>query len=402
MIFTASPTLHIAGVVRSPQLQYELGEATAGLGEIRLDLRVGELRSAGRQLLASQPSPDVLLLDVDVEDAQDMAAIARLAEQAGRASIPVVATAGDLRPSTMRRLLRDGATDFIGQPIDHAEVVEMVRVVSRKARRAQATKAARGRVLTFSRATGGAGATTLAVNVAHALARSQGRHRASVCLIDLDLQFGTVALQLDLEPTTALLDIAKAPERLDAALLARSLVEHPSGLQVLTAPTAPMPLEALRPDLVGSLLEIARTSFDYVIVDLPIALTAWTGTVLGQSDLVYLVTQLNVPAVRQLRRLLDSTEEAGLCNLPVQLVLNRLQCSFGWGTGIKRRRAEEALGRAFDHCIADQFDLLISAANRGTPALDARRFSRFGRQVRALLRQALRQLAARPAFAAAH
>jgi pilus assembly protein CpaE len=328
--------------------------------------------------------------------------LARLAEQAGRASIPVVATAGDLRPSTMRRLLRDGVTDFIGQPIDHAEVVEMVRVVSRKARRAQATKAARGRLLTFSRATGGAGATTLAVNVAHALARSQGRHRASVCLIDLDLQFGTVALQLDLEPTTALLDIAKAPERLDAALLARSLVEHPSGLQVLTAPTAPMPLEALRPDLVGSLLEVARTSFDYVIVDLPIALTAWTGTVLGQSDLVYLVTQLNVPAVRQLRRLLDSTEEAGLCNLPVQLVLNRLQGSFGWGMGIKRRRAEEALGRPFDHCIADQFQLLISAANRGTPALDARRYSRFGRQVRALQRQALRQLAARPAFAAAY
>jgi FixJ family two-component response regulator len=143
MIIAADPTLHIAGVVRSPQLQYELGEATAGLREIRLDLRVGELRSAGRQLLASQASPDALLLDLDVDDAQDMAVLARLAEQAGRASIPIVATAGDLGPSTMRRLLRDGVTDFIGQPIDRTEVVEMVRVVSRKARRAQATKAAR-------------------------------------------------------------------------------------------------------------------------------------------------------------------------------------------------------------------------------------------------------------------
>jgi pilus assembly protein CpaE len=401
MMITTNPTLHIAGVVRSPQLQYELGEATAGLGGIKLDLRVGELKSAGRDLLGSEASPDVLLLDVDVDDARDMAVLGRLTDQAGRASIPVVATAGELGPSAMRRLLRDGVTDFIAQPIDRAEVVEMVRIVSRKARRAQATNSAKGRLLAFSRATGGAGATTLAVNVAHALARTQGRHHAKVCLIDLDLQFGTVALQLDLEPTTALRDIAQAPERLDAALFARSLVGHHSGLQVLTAPSAPMSLEALKPDVIAALLELARTNFDYVIVDLPIALTSWSGTVLGQSDLVYLITQLNVPAVRQLRRLLDLTEEVGLYNLPVQLVLNRLHGSFGWGTGVRKRQAETALGRPFDHCIADQFDLLINAANRGTPVLDARRYSRFGRQVRGLLKQALRQLAARPAFAGA-
>ena len=92
----------------------------------------------------------------------------------------------------------------------------------------------------------------------------------------------------------------------------------------------------------------------------------------------------------------------GLCNLPLQLVLNRLQGSFGWGTGVERRQAVEALGRAFDRCIADQFDLLISAANRGTPALDARRYGRFGRQVQALLKSAMRQLAAQPTFAGAH
>jgi pilus assembly protein CpaE len=162
-----------------------------------------------------------------------------------------------------------------------------------------------------------------------------------------------------------------------------------------------MSLEALKPDVIAALLELARTNFDYVIVDLPIALTSWSGTVLGQSDLVYLITQLNVPAVRQLRRLLDLTEEVGLYNLPVQLVLNRLHGSFGWGTGVRKRQAETALGRPFDHCIADQFDLLINAANRGTPVLDARRYSRFGRQVRGLLKQALRQLAARPEFAGA-
>lgn len=391
--------LHIAGVVRSPQLQHELGEAAAGWQGLKLDLRVGELKAIGRDLLRSEASPNVLLLDVNVEDARDIAVLGRLATQARNADIPVVATAGDLGPSAMRRLLREGVTDFIAQPVDRGEVLETLRMVDRKVRRAQAAKSARGRLMTFSRATGGAGATTLAVNVAHALARPHRRGHASVCLIDLDLQFGTVALQLDLPPTGGILDLARAEAGLDAALFASSLVEHRSGLHVLTAPNGPVPLETLKPDAVATLLELARARFDYVIIDLPVALTSWTGTVLGQSDLVYLVTQLNVPAVRQLRRLLDAVEEVGLYDLPLQLVLNRVQSSFGWGNGARRRQAEKALGRPFDYAIADQFEVVIDAANRGAPVHDIRRYSRFGRQLRGLLKRSLRGLAARPMLA---
>ncbi|MGH6896287.1 MAG: AAA family ATPase [Geminicoccaceae bacterium] len=393
--------LQVAGVVRSPQLQHALAEAITASDGATLDLRLGELKAVAPDLLGREPRPDVLLLDVDAADATDMEALGRLIAEAGRARIPVVATAGDLGASTMRRLLRDGVADFIAQPIDHAEVLEVLRVVDRKARRDQAATPAEGRLLTFSRATGGAGATTLAVNIAHALALPRRRSQAKVCLIDLDLHFGTAALQLDLQPNTGLLDIARAPERLDGALFASSLAEHRSGLRVLTAPSAPMPLDALKPDLVAALLGLARAEFDYVIVDLPIALTQWTETVLSHSDLVYLVTQLNVPAVRQLRRLLDIIDEVGLYKLPVQLVLNRLQGSFGWGAGVRRRQAEKALGRPFDYCIADQFGVLIDAANRGAPVLDVRRYSRFGRQLRGMLKHSLRELAARPARAGA-
>jgi pilus assembly protein CpaE len=341
-----------------------------------------------------------LLLDVDIADTADLDVLSRLSAEASRARIPVVATAGDLGPAAMRRLLRHGASDFIAQPIDRAEVLDVLKIADHRARRQHALDQAKGRIFTFSRATGGAGATTLAVNLAHALARPHRRKQAKVCLLDLDLHFGTVALQLDLRPGASLIDIAQAPERLDAALFASSLVEHRSGLRVLTAPSTPMPLEALKPAVVKALLGLARAEFDFVIVDLPVALTPWTETVLSHSDLVYLVTQLNVPAVRQLRRLLDIVEEVGLYNLPVQLVLNRMQGSF-WGAGVKRRQAEKALGRPFDYRIADHFDVLIDAANRGAPVLDVRRYSRFGRQLRGMLDRSLRQLAARPGLTAA-
>jgi pilus assembly protein CpaE len=392
--------LHIAGVVRSAQLQYDLAQAIAGCDGANLDLRVGELKSVGSDLVRRAASPDLLLLDVDINDTADLDVLGRLSAEASRASIPVVATAGDLGPAAMRRLLRHGASDFIAQPIDRAEVLDVLKIADHRARRQHAAQQTKGRIFTFSRATGGAGATTLAVNVAHALARPQRRKQAKVCLIDLDLHFGTVALQLDLRPSAGLLDIVQAPERLDAALFASSLAEHRSGLRVLTAPSAPMPLDALKPAVVKTLLELARAEFDYVIVDLPSALTQWTETVLSHSDLVYLVTQLNVPAVRQLRRLLDIIEEVGLYNLPVQLVLNRVQGSF-WGAGVRRRQAEKALGRSFDYCIADQFHVVIDAANRGAPVLDVRRYSRFGRQLRGMLDRSLRELPARSGLTAA-
>jgi pilus assembly protein CpaE len=401
MISTERP-LRVQGIVRSGQLQYELSEAIGDHGGISIDLRVGDLRSLGTDLLRNGRSTDVLLLDVDVHDVDEMDVFDRLTAEAAGAKIPVVATAGALFPAMVRRLLRDGVADFLPQPIERAEVLEILRIADHKARRLNQPGPARGRILSFSRASGGAGATTLAVNVAHALAEPRRGTRAKVCLIDLDVQFGTVALQLDLSPTRGLLELGRMPERPDAASFLDSLTDHPSGLRVLTAPEAPMPLEALRADLVAWLLALARTEFDYIVVDLPIAQTKWTATVLAHSDLTFLVTQLNVPAVRQLRKLLDLLETIGLDDLPLQLVLNRHRRWFGGGGGIRRRQAEEALGRGFDYCFADQFDILIEAANRGRPVVDLRRYSRFGRQLRRLLNRSLRKLGprAQPAIVA--
>jgi pilus assembly protein CpaE len=395
----ANRAFRVAGAVRSPQLQYELAEAIAACDGAEVDLRIGDLRSLACGLLRGDRMPNALLLEVDVNDAGDMDVLEELSAEASRMHVPIVATAGDLGPAMVRRLLRLGVADLIAQPIERADVRDVLRSADHKARRRQQRGPSKGRVLTFSRATGGAGATTLAVNVAHALARTHRGSGARVCLIDLDLQFGTVALQLDLHPTGSLFDVAQAREGVDAALLARSLVEHRSGLRVLAAPNARLSLETLRPALVNALLELARAEFDYVVVDLPIALTGWTETVLSHSDLVYLVTQGNLPAIWQLRRLLDIIEAVGLDDVPVQLVLNRLQGAFGWSAGATRRQAEKALGRRFDYCIADQLSVLTEAANRGAPVLDVRRYSRFGRQLRAMLKHSLRDLASRPPLA---
>ena len=153
-------TLHIAGVVRSPQLQYELSEAIADCNGTELDLRIGGLKALAPALLRGERTPSVLLVEIDVNDVEDMAVLGQLSAEASRAHVPIVATAGDLGPATVRRLLRDGVADLIPQPIDRAEVLDVLRSADQKARPRQQRSPARGRVLTFSRATGGAGATT--------------------------------------------------------------------------------------------------------------------------------------------------------------------------------------------------------------------------------------------------
>jgi pilus assembly protein CpaE len=389
--------LRILAVVRSPAMQRQLAEL---LGERRgggLDLRLGELAGLAPGLLEGA-SADVLLLEIDAEDPADLDALNRLTLEAGAKGLPVLVTARDLGTAGMRRLLREGVTDFIPQPLVAQDVMDALAGAARRLV-ARHGESARGRVLTFSRASGGTGATTLAVNAAWLLAQPRRGGQAKVCVIDLDLQFGAAALHLDLKPQAGLLEMAKAPERLDAALFGGSLALHPSGLRVLTAPPLPMPLDALGAEVVGRLLELARAEFDHVVVDMPLALTAWTDAALTRSDLVFLVTRPDVPAVRQLRRMLEVLQDEGLYSLPLRLVLNRELGGFGWGggAGVRRRQVETALGRAIDFGLPDEPEVVSEALNRGRPILEVRRRSRIGKKLRAMVERAVADLPARSA-----
>jgi pilus assembly protein CpaE len=391
--------LRILALVKSPTMQRQLTEALGERAGGGLEVRLGELAELASGLLQSGAT-DLLLLEIDAESPADLDALNRLTVEAGAKGMPVLVTAPNLGTAAMRRLLRDGVTDFIPQPMAAQDVADALATAARRLS-AREGSTARGRLLAFSRASGGTGATTLAVNAAWLLAQPQRKQpQAKVCLIDLDLQFGAAALHLDLKPQAGLLEMAKAPERLDAALFQGSLAAHPSGLRALTAPPLPMPLEAMGPAVVSRLLELARAEFDYVVVDLPLALTGWTDTVLSAADLVFLVTRPDVPAVRQLRRMLEVFQDEGLYSLPLRLVLNRELGGFGWGgAGIRRRQVESALGKAIDFGLPDEPEVVSEALNRGRPIFEVKRRSGVGKRLRVMIERATAELAARPAGA---
>lgn len=376
--------LNVLAMTRSAEFGDRINPMLAALQDVRAETRVGDLHSVNGELVAALERVDVLLVDIDANDERELRHLGEIIEQR-RGKTAILATARDLSAQGVRGLIRQGVDDFIPQPF---ELPDMQDAIANARAKLQQVRTGRktGQVISVTRAKGGMGASTLAAHVA--LALCEKRHRRDpepqVALLDLDLQFGDLSLMLDLKPSGEMVEIIRDPTRLDGALLRASMTRHKSGLFVLPAPSEFVPLDALPVAAVVKLLELAREEFDFVVLDLPLAAPRWLEAVLQHTDQLYLVSQLNVAAIRQSRRLLDFLKEEGHYELPVSVVLNR----YVWRLTERSRlqQAIRALGQPIDHFVPDDAALALEAINRGTPLFELRQ--------RAKLCRALRQVAA--------
>ncbi|KEO51501.1 AAA family ATPase [Thioclava pacifica] len=252
-----------------------------------------------------------------------------------------------------------------------------------------------GQVIAVARSRGGIGATMLAVNLAHQLAsigaKRKGGPARRVALVDLDLQFGMVSGFLDLEPSPALYDMARDGSVPDETFLEQSLQSTPDGLDVLCAPSAFAPLDALRPEQLRGLIEAMQARYDYVVVDLPHALVDWVSPVLGHAGLMYLVTDLSVPSLQQARRLIDAYSEDNLA-MEIEVVVNHEARPL-----LPRRQHQEAaraLDRELRHWLPEDPRAAKEAADRGLPLGRVARRSALSKAVGKLAQERLKKAAA--------
>ena len=241
----------------------------------------------------------------------------------------------------------------------------------------------RGKLVVFMHVTGGAGATTMAVNTAYALNEAGGQRRSS-CLIDLDLQFGGVASLLDLPYSSAMQALIEDPGRLDRTPFEEMLVRHPTGLQVLTAPRFPVPLHVLKQATITELLRAAKSRFSHVVVDMPVALATWTDVVLSSATQIYLVTPTTVPAAHRVARLLSLLQSQDLVRIPLKIIVNRYNSSAKTGA-ISPKQFTKAINRPIDHLFPNEYELVLQSQNQGTPAIRIAPQSRYAQAVYKLL-----------------
>ncbi len=221
-----------------------------------------------------------------------------------------------------------------------------------------------GKVITFMKSGGGVGATTLAVQGACTL------RGANLALLDLDIQYGSAAFQMDVESNASILDLVATPDRIDAALLKGAMVRPHDAFDLLAAPEGIYPITDVSVAAVDKVIEIARGAYATILIDIPMIWNEWGHAALRNSDLIVLVTGMTIPSLRQARRQIEMTHREQLGHIPLFVVANRVNGGL-FSTALSQKAAEKALGRVIDFTIPND-PLIATAADAGLPLRDAK------------------------------
>jgi pilus assembly protein CpaE len=323
------------------------------------------------------PAIDVLIVGLSAASHSEIErGINFLKARSSRLNVLVALRHADVAGS--RTLTRAGAADVVPVPGSEAAwALSIERMLIRAAADRDPSKKT-GQVVALLKAGGGVGATSLGVQAALSLAARSGGH-SSICFADLDLQFGSAALYLDLDQALTVGDCVAVGEVLEETQFVTALAAHQSGVRLLSAPRDVMALDILTPKLVDGLVAGLRRDFALTIVDMPSVWTAWTNRALQLADRIVLVTGLSVAHVHLVRRQLQVLALQNLDRLPLTLVCNAVTAEQQNLLGVKA--AERAIGRPFDIVLPEEVRAMKAATNQGLPLSGVARNSKLEKYV---------------------
>lgn len=276
--------------------------------------------------------------------------------------LALIAISHQTGPQAILGPMRAGCDQFVCEPIDPADLSNAVARVASK-RFATETKSHCVCVIGSS---GGAGTTTIACNLALEIGKVTDR----VCaLVDLDLQFGDVALNFDCEPKYSIFDIADSGSAVDKTVLDSTMYKLPCKVSLLSRPERIEQCETVSPELVHEMLERMTDAFEHVVVDLPKHVDSRSIAALARADLIVIVSQLLVPSMRNAKRLLDMLRRLGVPDERIEFVVNRAD---GRSGRLSVKDLEESVGKQVLAAVPNDFEFVARSIDVGKPiaALD--------------------------------
>ncbi|GHF42515.1 AAA family ATPase [Seohaeicola zhoushanensis] len=348
----------------------------AVLGESWGDLGFAEALAFFGQ--AEAESLEFIALAIDGEDEDNLVMMGEIIAQAKARKISVILIAEDVTPASLHQLLRKGADEFVPYPLPERELQSAIdRVRQAKAapppeanhpRASLAGGAAKEGVLIVAQGlAGGAGSTTLAVNLAWELATISKNDAPSVCLIDLDLQYGSVSTYLDLPRREIVFEMLSDTENLDKDVFAAALTPFQDKMQVLTSPADIVPLDILTPTDIQRVIEMARAHFDYVVVDMPSTLVHWSETVLQAAHVYLAVIELDMRSAQNALRLKRALQSEDLPFNKLRFTLNRAPGFTDLSGKARVKRMAESLGISIELQLPDGGKQVAQGADHGLP-----------------------------------
>jgi pilus assembly protein CpaE len=308
--------------------------------------------------------PDIILMDINMPGMDGITATNIISNELPNSSIIIMSVQGE--QEYLRRAMTSGAKDYLTKPFTGDELVQAIKqVYSKEQNRKKVVlfepkPAEPGKIITVFSTKGGVGKTTISSNLAVALAEKTG---ARVGLVDADLQFGDIALFLNLLPRATVSDLVRDIDSLDEKLLEGYLTSYSNNLQVLAAPLRPEQAETITTAHLATILKTMRKTFKYIIVDTTPAFSDMMLTVLDISDTILLTTTLDLPSIKNAKLCVEIMESLGYAHDKVKLILNRANAEGGMDIS----EAEDGLRASFTATLPSDGKLVMSAVNRGIP-----------------------------------
>jgi pilus assembly protein CpaE len=260
---------------------------------------------------------DLLMLPLDEIDPLQLAAVER-ALRSGRVLL-TIGTAPRAEPDLILRAMRSGIQEFLVYPPDPKDLASALDRLMRRTN----TNGQRGVVFALYSGKGGLGTTSIAANLAHALARGQRDSRVAVA--DLVVTDGDIRVFMNLKPAYDLGDLVKKLDRVDAELLYSLMTLYREGIWALPGPDNPELDDLLDGATVGTVIDQLRSNFTFTVLDCEHHMSERTLAAMDVADRILLVTQLNVSALRSTQRSLAIGRRLGYANDKMCVVVNRFQ-----------------------------------------------------------------------------
>ncbi|GMV11321.1 MAG: hypothetical protein AMXMBFR55_30550 [Gemmatimonadota bacterium] len=327
-----------------------LDATLARFGFDKLD-RVGDVSAALDAL--GQRHLDLVFIPIDELDESLLARLDRAARRERHTAI--IGTAPRAEPELMLKAMRAGIQEFLVRPLNLAELSSSLERLSRRT----STASVAGQVYAVFSAKGRVGTTTVAVNLADALARAHPQGR--VAIADLVVSGGEARLLLNVDPHYDLSYVAERADQIDRELLNSVLVPATDGVWLLAAPDRPEAEDTVDASVVSAVLQQLKQSYNYTVLDCERVLNDRTLAALDLADRIVLLTQLTVASLRSTQRSLQIFRRLGYPNDKLCVVVNRFQS----GEVISPADAAEVLKAEIFFKLPNDYRVASDAATRG-------------------------------------
>jgi len=326
--------------------------------------------------MAKELEPHIVLMDINMPGVDGITAGEAISQEVPASQVIMMSVQGEA--DYLRRSMLAGAREFLIKPFSSDELVSSIRrvyelgaaqraryqapapPVSATAQRQPPPPEELGKVISVFSPKGGTGCSTIATNLAIAL---QTETEARVVLVDGSLQFGDIAVLLNLKPVRTIADLVPHMSELDGELIHSVMIPHSSGIKTLLAPPRPEMADLVVPDHMKRILEELKKTFDFIIVDTWTSLHDLVLAIMDVSDRIVLITTPDIPSIKNTKLFFEVTEALGYPPEKVFLTINKVDRR----SSIRAEDIETGIKHPVAATLALDERVTTPAANQGAP-----------------------------------